>query len=312
MSKTYVFTAFGGPDGQDFIDRPVPEPGPGELLIEVRAAGVNPADWKIRAGYLGTDRELPTPMGIDVAGVVMGVGPDAGEFAVGDEVLGPVSPGQGSFAEHTVVQTDAVVRKPESLSFIDAAALPTAGATAYDAMHQLGLEKGQTVLILGIGGGVGVISTQIARVHGFTVIGTGSEDKREFIESLDATLVPYGEDVADRIITVAPDGVDAILDLIGGQELREVAGLVADRSRIMTTVDPATATELGGGSVKRDHTKESLESLISVVDVGLVDPKVSKVYSFDQTGQAVASVESGHARGKVVITLTASTSTSTN
>lgn len=304
MSKTYVFTAFGGPEGQDFIERPVPEPGPGELLIEVRAAGVNPADWKIRAGYLGTDRELPSPMGIDVAGIVSSVGPDADDFTVGDEVLGPVSPGQGSFAERTLVRADAVVRKPESLSFIDAAALPTAGATAYDAMHQLGLEKGQTVLILGIGGGVGVVSTQIARVHGFTVIGTGSEDKRELIESLDATLVPYGEGVADRVLTVAPDGVDAILDLIGGQELREVAGLVADRSRILTTVDPATAAELGGGSVKRDPTKETLDNLIGVVDVGLVDPKVSAIYPLEQAGAALVAVESGHALGKVVISVT--------
>ncbi|WP_253907896.1 alcohol dehydrogenase catalytic domain-containing protein [Arthrobacter sp. H20] len=142
MSKAYVFKAFGGPEGQDFIDRPVPEPGPGELLIEVRAAGVNPVDWKIRAGDLGADRELPAPMGIDVAGVVTRVGPDAGDFADGDEILGPVAPGHGSFAEHTLVRADAVVKKPRSLPFTDAAALPTAGATVYDAMHQLGLKKG--------------------------------------------------------------------------------------------------------------------------------------------------------------------------
>lgn len=301
MSKAYVFGEFGGPESQELIDRPVPVPGPGELGIRVRAAGVNPADWKVRTGGFGTSRPLPLPLGFDASGVVTRVGAGVEDFAVGDEVLGTVEMGRGAFAEDTLMRADATVAKPEGLSFIDAAALPTAGTTAYDGVHQLDLQAGQTLLILGIGGGVGVIAAQIAKVHGVKVIGTAGESKHDLVESLGATPVTYGPGVADRLREVAPDGVDAIFDLIGGQALHDVAELAKDPAKIVTTADSTTAIELGGVRVERDRTKEALAKLVSVVAAGLVDPHVAQVFPLDKAGEALASVESGHARGKVVI-----------
>lgn len=301
MSKVYVFREFGGPESQGFIDRPAPTPGPGELGIQVRAAGVNPADWKLRAGRMGTSRALPAAMGFAASGVVTEVGEGVADFAVGDEVLGTVVSGQGAFAEDTLMRADAAVAKPEEVTFVDAAALPIAGSTAYDGVHQLDLEAGQTLLILGIGGAIGNMSAQIGNVHKINVIGTASDSKHEMVKSLGATPVAYGPGVADRIRAVAPDGIDAILDLVGGQALRDVADLVTDDTKIVTSVDPATAEELGGAPLARDRTKASLEKITGVVEVGLVNPNVAEVYPLDKAGEALASVESGHSRGKVVI-----------
>jgi len=299
MSKVYVFNRYGGPDGQELIDRPAPRPGPGEMAVKVRAAGVNPVDWELRAGHLGQAQDLPAPMGQEVSGVVTALGEGVQDYSVGDAILGPVAPGHGGFAEHTIVRADAVVAKPEQISFADAATIPVAGATAYDGTHQIELEAGQTLLILGIGGGVGLMAAQIGKVHKFTVIGTGSESKRDVVESTGATLVPYGQDSAARIGKVAPDGVDLILDLVGGQALREVADLVPDRSRIISAADPATAMDLGGSALER--TTEALAKITDVIEYGLVDPHVSALYPLERSGEAIAAVESGRATGKVVI-----------
>lgn len=299
MSKVYVFNGYGGPDGQELIDRPVPEPGPGEMTVEVRAAGVNPVDWELRSGHLDQAQDLPVPWGQEVSGVVTALGEGVQDFSVGDEILGPVAPGHGGFAEHTIVRAEAVVAKPEEISFADAAAIPVAGTTAYDGTHQIELEAGQTLLILGIGGEVGLMAAQIGKVHKFTVIGTGSEVKRDIAASTGATLVPYGDDLSARIRTIAPAGVDLILDLVGGQALREVADLVPDPSRIISAADSATATELGGSALQR--TTEALAKITDVIEYGLVDPHVTALCPLERAREAIATVENGHAMGKVVI-----------
>lgn len=299
MSKVLVFNQYGGPGGQQLITRPVPEPGPGEIAVEVRAAGVNPVDWKIRQGLLGKDQELPVPMGQEVAGVITALGEGVEGHTVGQAILGTVTPGLGGFAEHTLVRADTTVAKPEEISFADASTIPVAAATAYDGTHQVELEKGQTLLILGIGGGVGLMAAQIGKVHEFVVLGTGSESKRDLVESYGATLVPYGPDVAARLRAAAPQGVDLILDLVGGDALRKVAGLVSDPRNIISAEDPGTASELGGSGLQR--TPESLQKITEVVEYGLVDPHVTARYPLERAGEAVAAVESGHATGKVVI-----------
>ena len=299
MSKVYVFNRYGGPGGQELVDRPAPKPGPGEMAVEVRAAGVNPVDFKLRTGHLGHAQDPPVPMGQEVSGVVTALGEGVHDFSVGDAILGPVAPGHGGFAEQTIVRAQAVVAKPEEISFADAATIAVAGATAYDGTHQIELEAGQTLLILGIGGGVGLMAAQIGKVHKFTVIGTASESKRDVVESTGATLVPYGENLAARIKEITPDGVDLILDLVGGQALREVADLVPDPSTIISAADPATATELGGSALKR--TAEALAKITGVIEYGLVDPHVSALHPLERSGEAIAAVENGHATGKVVI-----------
>jgi len=303
MVKAFGYSSNGGPDVQEFLDVEMPSPLAGELLVEVRTAGVNPVDWKIRSGTYGGTKasDLPAVLGSEVSGVVREVGKDVDGFAVNDEVFGSVAPGSGGYAEYTLVTANAAAHKPPQVSFNDAATLPVAAATAYDGVTQLGLEEGQTLLINGIGGGVGVAAAQIARDANINVIGTASEDKKELVESLGATLVPYGTGVADRIRQLLPDGVDAIFDLAGGDGLRAVAELLADRDKLISAGDPDTVTELGGRMIERDRTHRVLEIVGGLVADGNLDPHVEDVRPLDEAADAIAAVEVGHAKGKVVI-----------
>lgn len=303
MPKVFRFSGYGGPETQEFAELPKPEPGPSELLVKVKAAGVNPVDYKIRSGLLKdfSPRELPSEFGSEVSGVVEAVGQDVDGFAVGDEVFGTPAPTHGAFSEYTVTTADATAKKPPHVSFTDAAALTVAAATAYDGIVQLGLTEGQTLLINGIGGGVGVAAAQIARDSGVAVIGTGSEAKRALVESLGATLIPSGDGVQDRVRQLMPVGVDAIYDLVGGEALRSVAGLVADRSKLISAGDPGTAAELGGSAVERDRSARVLDEVARLVADGKLDMHVTDVVAFEDAANAIASVESGHAQGNLVI-----------
>jgi NADPH:quinone reductase-like Zn-dependent oxidoreductase len=303
MVKAFGYRTNGGPDVQEFLELPMPSPLPDELLVEVRAAGVNPVDWKIRSGMFGTAKEgeLPAVLGSEVSGVVREVGKDVTGFAVNDEVFGTVAPGSGGFAEYTIVPANAAAAKPPQVSFTDAATLGVAAATAYDGVMQLELKEGQTLLVNGVGGGVGVAAAQLARDMNINVIGTASEDKRALVESLGATLVPYGAGVADRIRALLPDGVDAILDLAGGDGLRSVVELLADRSKLVSAGDPETTAALGGRMIERDRTSRVLGVVAELVADGKLDPHVEDVRPLADAAEALAAVEVGHARGKVVI-----------
>jgi len=303
MVKTFGYNSNGGPDVQEFLNLEMPSPMAGELLVEVRTAGVNPVDWKIRSGMLGpaSPSDLPAVLGREVSGVVREVGQDVEGFAVNDEVFGNVAPGSGGYAEYTLVTASAAAHKPPQVSFNDAAALPVAAATAYDGVNQLGLKEGQTLLINGVSGGVGVAAAQIARDANINVIRTASEDKRALVESLGATLVPYGDGVADRIKELLPEGVDAIFDLAGGDGLRAVAELLSDRNKLITAGDPVTAAELGGHMIERDGTHRVLEIVATLVAEYKLDPHIEDIRPLDEAAEAVAAVEVGHAKGKVVI-----------
>jgi NADPH:quinone reductase-like Zn-dependent oxidoreductase len=304
MPKVFRFTEYGGPETQEFVELDTPVPGPSEILVRVKAAGVNPVDYKIRRGMLKDfmPRDLPSEFGSEVSGVVEQTGQDVEGFSVGDEVFGAPAPTHGAFSEYTVTGSANTAHKPPQVSFTDAATLPVAAATGYDGIEHLGLSRGQTLLITGIGGGVGVAAAQIARDRGIAVFGTGSAAKRALVESLDATLIPYGDGVADRLREVLPDGVDAIFDLVGGDALRAVAGLAKDPAKLITAADPATAAEFGGVLVNRDRTARGLDIVARLVAEGKLDPHVNDVLAFDDAAQAIAAVESGHAMGKVVIT----------
>lgn len=302
MVKAFGYRSNGGADVQEFLDLEMPTPMPGELLVEVRAAGVNPVDWKIRSGMFGSASEgdLPAVLGSEVSGVVRGVGKDVAGFSENDEIFGSVAPGSGGYTEYTLVTASAAARKPLQVSFTDAATLPVAAATAYDGVTQLGLKEGQTLLINGIGGGVGVAAAQIARDLGINVIGTGSEDKRALVETLGATLIASGDGVAERIRQILPDGVDAIFDLAGGDALRAVSELVSDRTKLISAGD-FSVDELGGHMIERDRTSRVLEIVAGLVADGKLDPHVEDVRPLDEAADAIAAVEIGHARGKVVI-----------
>ena len=167
-------------------------------------------------------------------------------------------------------------------------------------LAELSRAEGQTRLVNGIGGGVGVAAAQIARDFGINVIGTASEDKRALVETLGATMIASGDDVAERIRQILPDGVDAIFDLAGGDSLRAVAELVTDRSKLISAGDPVAA-ELGGHMIERDRTHRVLEIVGAMVAEGKLDPHVEDVRPLEEAADAVAAVEIGHARGKVVV-----------
>ena len=304
MSKAYGFTSYGGQETETWFDRPVPTPGPSELVIEVRAVGVNPVDHKLRSGAMANPDaapDFPLVLGGEASGVVVAVGSDVNGFADGDAVLGKTAPEHGSYAEHAVLLADDTTQKPPQASYVQAAALPIAGGTAWDVLDKLDVVEGETLLINGVGGGVGVLAAQLARNRGVAVFGIGSESKRPLTESLDATLVAYDSgDVAEQMRALLPDGVDAVLDVVGGEPMREVATLAADPSRIVSIVDPGVA-DLGGSFLVAGSV--GVPAVVDLVVEGKIDPKVLQTYPFEEAAQALRAVESGHILGKIVIDL---------
>lgn len=302
MPKAYVYDRFGGPEVEHFTDLPQPVPGPGQLLIAVRAAGVNPVDWKRRSGRRPVGApvvELPAVMGGEAAGEVVALGPGATGFAVGDAVLG--GPLTGGYAQYTLLPAAATVRKPPEVSWTDAAALPIAAATGYGAVRQLGLPEGATLLVTGAGGGVGVAAVQVAAGLGLTVLGSAAPAKREFTESLGVRFVASGPGLAARVRAAAPAGVDGVLDLVGGEVLREVAELLKDRTKLVSGADREAVAALGGAPVGPVRDPAILGAVVELVRTGALDPRVTRVVPFEQAARAVRAVEGGHSQGKTVL-----------
>ncbi len=312
MGKAYAYTEFGGPQTEALIDRPAPDPGPGQLLIAVRAAGVNPVDWKLRTGMRRPGMaapELPAVFGSEVAGTVERVGPGVQGFAPGDAVFG--SPVTGGYAEYTLLTAAFTTHKPDALSFADAACLPVAAATAYDAVHQLDLPSGATLLVTGAGGGVGVAALQIARAAGLRVVGVASESKKDLVESLGAVHVPSGQhsSLAERVAAVLPEdghGLAGVFDLVGGEVLEAAASLLDDPGgALISAADRGTVDRLGGAAVTRVRTSAVLDAVAALVVSGALDPHVMQTFPLERAGEALRAVEEGHSRGKIVIEVTA-------
>ncbi|MFF3177602.1 NADP-dependent oxidoreductase [Streptomyces sp. NPDC057900] len=306
MPKAYVFTRNGGPEVEALVEQEAPVPGPGELLVAVRAAGVNPVDWKLRTGYTrpGSDPQpFPTVFGSEAAGTVVAAGPDVEGFEAGDEVFG--TPVTGGYAEYTLLPAGATAHKPAGLSFTDAAALPVAAATAYDGLRQLAPAAGSTLLVTGAGGGVGNAAVQLAHHAGVKVVAVAGAAKKDFVESLGATHVESGASLADRVRAAAPDGIDAVFDLVGGDTLREAASLLADPAALISAADKALAVELGGAAVVRARTSAVFGEVADLVVTGALRTHVTRTYPLSAAGEALRAVESGHARGKTVIEVTA-------
>ncbi|MFB8210577.1 NADP-dependent oxidoreductase [Streptomyces sp. NPDC056010] len=305
MPKAYVFTRNGGPEAEGFADLERPKPGPGELLVAVRAAGVNPVDWKLRTGYTRPGSEplpFPTVFGSEAAGTVVETGPGTEGFAPGDEVFG--NPLTGGYAEYTLMPIAVTAHKPAALSFTDAAVLPVAAATAYDGLRQLGLAPGATLLVTGAGGGVGSAAVQLARHAGLRVLGAASAAKKDFVESLGAEHIPSGPGLADRVRAAAPGGVNAVFDLVGGDTLREAAGLT-DPAALISAGGKPLVTELGGAPVRRARTAAVLDEVARLTVEGVLRTQVTRTVPLDRAAEALRAVEEGHALGKTVIEVTA-------
>lgn len=310
MTRIVAATGYGGPENLSLLDVPTPEPGPGEVRVEVRAAGVNPIDVKSYSGMFGTDpANLPVRLGHEAAGVVTAVGEGVAGVAVGDEVI--AYPAPHAYATEVVVPVTSVIPKPAGLDWPVAGGLMVVGATAVHALESVRLAAGETVLVHGAAGGVGLLTVQLAAQRGGTVIGTASPAKHDLLRSLGATPVAYGPGLAERVRAVAPDGVDAALDLVGTDEALDVSTeLVADRSRITTIAGFLRGPELGvnliGGGPGADPGTEvraaARQPLADAAAKGELSLVVAGVYPFAQAAEAHRLVQGGHVSGKLVLT----------
>ncbi|GHP20195.1 NADPH:quinone reductase [Rhodococcus sp. NKCM2511] len=293
----YGFDEYGGPDTETFLDLPVTEPGSGQLLVAVHAAGVNPADWKVRAGNRKDTVQitLPAVLGREVSGTVVGVGSGVDGFSVGDEVFGATASGHGGYAQYTLLNAAGTAHKPEAVSWSVAATLPVAAGTAFDALRGLALTAGDTVLVLGAGGGVGSSVLQLARADGIDVLGVASSGKREWIESLGAEFVESGPEYVGSISRP----VHGIVDLVGGDTLRAAAAKTG--APIVSVADPVLAAQWGGSGAVRERTTAAFTRLADLVVTGVLRPRIDHTFPLDRAGEALALVENGHALGKVVI-----------
>ncbi|RSM76475.1 NADPH:quinone reductase [Amycolatopsis sp. WAC 01375] len=304
MGQAWGFGKHGGPEVQEFFDRPDPVPGRGEVLIRVDAAGVNPLDHAVRSGLVpGLDggRPFPRVLGMEAAGTVLALGEDVDGLEVGDTVFGFALTGGGTYAETTVLSAPNTARIPVGLSATVAATLPVAGTTAVDVLDQLGLPAGATVLVNGVGGGVGLAVARLAIGRELLVIGTGSAAKREHAEAIGVRFIDYAaEDVVAVARELVPDGFGGIVDLVGGISLRAVAPLARDPRNVISVGD-MSVPELGGRFVERRLDRGNLERSARLALDGVLAPVITAVHSLSDAPAALATVENGHASGKVVI-----------
>ncbi len=281
--RAMALTRYGGPEVMHPTDLPDPVVGPDSVLVRVRAAGVNPVDAKIREGYLAGafPSAFPLVPGWDVAGVVECTGPAVTEFRVGQEVVGYVRKDHiqhGTYAELVAAPIRAVAPKPSSASFIEAAGLPLTGLTAHQALDAAAVGPGDTVLVHAAAGGVGTMAVQLARLRGANVVGTASEGNHEFLRELGAEPVAYGPGLVTRVRKAAPAGVDAAIDLVGGEALEFSFALVADPGRVVSSIDATTVLGNGGRYVFVRPDPAMLAELSRLVDAGSLRVIVAETF----------------------------------
>jgi NADPH:quinone reductase-like Zn-dependent oxidoreductase len=300
--RAVQFSEFGSAEQLQIVEAPMPEPGPGQVRVAVKAAGVNPLDWKIRRGFMTqiVPVDLPHTPGVEVAGVVDAVGEGA-PFAPGDEVFG-WSRGSGSYAEYALATV--LAAKPAGLSWAAAAALPVAGETALRALNVLGVDTGDTVLINGASGAVGSLAVQFAVARGAIVIGTTGEAGDDYVRSLGAVPIRYGEGLVQRVRAVAPQ-VDAVLDAAGSGVLPDAIELRGGTDRVLTIADPA-AIGLGVAfSSEGDESPALLADLAEQAVSGKLRIKLGASFPLEQAAEAQNLSETGHSGGKLTIEVNA-------
>ncbi|MGW2343274.1 NADP-dependent oxidoreductase [Streptomyces sp. NPDC001661] len=306
--KAITLNAYGGPDALRLTDLADPKVAPGEVLIRVRAAGVNPVDWKLAAGGLDPIMETHFPLvpGWDVAGVVERVGFDVEEFAPGDEVFGYIRKDTaqlGAYAEYVSAHVRMLARKPAALSWEQAAGVPLAGLTAYQAIKRVGVGAGDTVLVHAAAGGVGSFAVQIAVALGARVIGTASARNHDFVRELGAEPVTYGPGLADRVTELAPEGIGAALDFVGGEEAVDTSLRLLDRADRFASIVEAEAAEKGGHYVWVRPDPADLTALAGLADAGKLTVPVARVLPLAEAAEAWRLSAEGHTRGKLVLSV---------
>ncbi|MEU7158056.1 NADP-dependent oxidoreductase [Streptomyces chrestomyceticus] len=294
--KKVSFSEFGGPDVLRLIDAEEPHAGPGQIRIAVRAAGVNPVDWRIREGQFQKVHpiELPAGVGLDASGVVDEVRAGVEGVRAGDRVFGE---GASTYAEFAVLS--AWARMPEHLTFEEAAGYPSVVETALRIIHQVGVRPGQTLLVSGASGGVGSAVLQIARDRGITVIGTAGAANQDYLRSLGAIATTYGEGWTERVRQLGH--IDAALDLAGSGVIRELVGLTGDPQKVISIADlgaPEFGVRFSGvaGSVP-----DALIEAAALIERGKLHIPVEKTYTLAEAAAAHIDSHAGHTRGRRVI-----------
>ncbi|MCX4833571.1 NADP-dependent oxidoreductase [Streptomyces sp. NBC_01016] len=306
--KAISYRSYGGPEVLEYGEIRDPKVGPDSVLVKVRAAAVNPVDRHCRAGHLDAllDPVFPVIPGWDVSGVVVQPGVAVTEFAPGDEVIGYVREdflSRGTFAEYVAAPVRTLARKPRNLTFEEAAGLPLAGLTALQVLTGgLEVQEGDVVLVHAAAGGVGSFAVQIARHFGARVIGTASERNHDYVRELGGEPVTYGDGLAERVRALAPEGVDAAFDTVGGETLRVSAELLAPGGRLASIAD-GDVVGLGGRYCWVRPDAVDLARLTALAEADVVTVHVDETLPLEQAARAHELSESGRTRGKVVVTV---------
>ena len=318
MSRAIRPRQHGGPEVLAVVDVPTPRPGAGEVVVRVRAAGVNPIDWKLYGGDFhevdddqreeaGLAEEMPT-LGLECAGVVVEVGADVRDVVVGEEVV--VYPVTAAYADHVVAPPSSLVRRPEALAEEEAAGLMLAGTTAAHALHAVGAGAGDTVLVHGGSGGVGLMAVQLARIQGATVVATASERNHDVLRDLGAIPVAHGPGLADRIRAAAPQGIDAAVDTVGTDEALDVSvALIADRGRIASITGSDRRAEAGirllgygpGQDAGTGYRASVRQALADHAGAGRLRVRIAGTFALVDAADAHRFAGRSHAPGKVVL-----------
>lgn len=295
--KAARFSTFGGPQVLEIVDLPDPHPGPGEIRIAVRAAGVNASDWKKRQGLM--DRELPQTLGHEAAGIVDELGDGVVDIAVGDRAFGLCTAGAAQ-AELAVLSCYAPI--PRSLDFPAAAALPVAVETATRVLDQLGVAEGSTLLVNGASGNIGSAAAQLAVARGARVIGTAGPAGHAPLRALGAEPVAYGEGLVERVRALAPGGVDLALDA-AGSGLPDLIALVGTPEHVVTIAD-FTGAQTHGVRFSRGEDGRALHAIRGIgalIEAGRFALPVARTFPLADIAAAHRTGESGHSRGKLVL-----------
>lgn len=309
MTRAVVATAYGGPEVLSLVDVDPGTPGPGQVLLEVRAAGVNPADWKAYTGAWGADpSKLPLRLGHEAAGVVLAVGPDVTDVAPGDEVL--AQPVRGAYADRVVVPVTSLVRRPPTLDWPNAAGLLVAGTTAAHALDAVAVGAGDTLLVHGAAGSVGSILTQLARLKGVRVVGTAGSADHDYLERIGAVPVSRDGHLVDRLRQASPQGFQAAVDTVGTDEALEASvTLVGDRRKVATIAGFEHGARLGvrllghgaGADPGTEVRRSARPRLVDLAGQGRLTVRVGATYHLADVARAHRSAMKGGVHGKTVL-----------
>ncbi len=299
--KAAQFSEYGDPEVLEIVELPDPEPGPGQIRIAVRAAGINPVDWKVRRGLMGGD--LPRRTGQEASGVVDAIGAEVAGVAVGDAVFGPAA-GGGGVATLALLEHWAPITPP--LDFITAAGLPVAIETATRCLDLLGVAEGLTLLVNGAAGAVGISAVQLARARGARVIGTASPGNHDYLRSFGAQPTTYGDGLVERVRELAPGGVDRAFDAAGGGALPALVELAGGPDHVVTIADYAGAEATGvvfSGGTAGVRAWHALRDVPPLIAAGRFSLAVARTFPLAEIAEAQRLSETGHVRGKIIVTV---------